>query len=100
MKWGDLVRISDAEIITAAANRVLFFSGKSLAKTMDEGSVCCLKKTPSGSIFHDGESHYSNPFYKVGVEHTVDVTGISFRGNPPSVTDKIRSYDCFRVAEA
>ncbi len=101
VKWNDTVKINDTEIVaTETADRTLLFSGKDLPKTLEEGSVCYLVKTPAGSIFHNGDSHYSNLFYKIGVEHTVDVACLNFGGNPPGVTDKMTSFDCFRVAEA
>lgn len=101
VKWGDSVRVGDTEVIaTETADRTLMFSGKQLPKNMEEGAVCYLIKTPAGSVFHNGDSHYANLFYRIGLEHSIDVALLQFGGNPPGVTDKMTSYDAYRVAEA
>ncbi|MCW4032230.1 MAG: MBL fold metallo-hydrolase [Candidatus Bathyarchaeota archaeon] len=101
VKWGSKVKVKDTEILaTETADRTLLFSGKQLPKDMEEGAVCYLIKTPAGNIFHNGDSHYANMFYRIGKEHKVDVALLQFGQNPPGVTDKMTTHDAYRVAEA
>ncbi|WP_455280508.1 MBL fold metallo-hydrolase [[Eubacterium] cellulosolvens] len=101
LKWGESKKIRDTTIIaTETADRTLLFSGKEPPKKMEDGAVCFLIKTPAGNIFHNGDSHYANLFYKIGLENTIDVALLQFGGNPVGVTDKMTSYDAYRVAEA
>jgi len=101
VKWNDSVRVKDCTVAaTETADKTLLFSGREPPEKMEEGGVCWLVKTPGGNVFHNGDSHYANMFYKLGLENTIDVALIQFGGNPPGVTDKMTSYDAYRVAEA
>lgn len=71
-----------------------------LPDDMDEKAVNYLIKTPGGSIYHSGDSHYSNYYAKHGNDHEIDVALGSFGENPRGVTDKMTSSDILRMGEA
>ncbi len=107
VKPGDVVKVKDVEIlalesfdrtalITAPADQGL--AGR-LPQDMDERAVNYLFKTPGGSLYHSGDSHYSNLYAKHGNEHRIDVALGSFGENPRGVTDKMTSVDILRMAE-
>jgi len=107
VKPGDTVKVKDVEIlalesfdrtalITAPADQGL--SGR-MPQDMDERAVNYLFKTPGGSLYHSGDSHYSNHYAKHGNEHRIDVALGSFGENPRGVTDKMTSVDILRMAE-
>ena len=52
-----------------------------------------LFKTPGGSLYHSGDSHYSNYYAKHGNEHQIDVALGSYGENPRGITDKMTSAD-------
>lgn len=105
---GDSVKIKDVEIavlesfdrtalITAPAD--ISLKGK-LPQDMNAIAVNYLFKTSGGSLYHSGDSHYSNYFAKHGNEHRIDVALGSFGENPRGVTDKMTSIDILRMAES
>jgi L-ascorbate 6-phosphate lactonase len=101
VSWGDSVEVKDSTVMaTETADKSVLFSGREMPKTMEEAAVCWLIQTPAGSIFHVGDTHYANLFYRIGLEHSIDVALVQFGGNPPGVRDKMTPYDAFRVAEA
>lgn len=101
VKPGDKIKIKDTEIVVLeSADRTALFTGRVLPKSMDEVCVTFLIKTPAGNIFHDGDSHYSNLFYKIGQQHEIDVALLNMGENPPGVTDKTPVFECYRIAEA
>ncbi len=67
---------------------------------MDELAVNYLIQTPGGSIYHSGDSHYSNYYAKHGNEYQIDVALGSYGENPRGITDKMTSSDILRMAEA
>ncbi len=67
---------------------------------MDERAVNYLFKTPGGSLYHSGDSHYSNYYAKHGNDHDIDVALGSYGENPRGITDKMTSADILRMAEA
>jgi L-ascorbate 6-phosphate lactonase len=104
---GDSVRIGDIEIlalesfdrtalITAPAGESL--KGK-LPGDMDAKAVNYLFKTPGGTLYHSGDSHYSNHYAKHGNDHQIDVALGSYGENPRGVTDKMTAVDILRMAE-
>jgi L-ascorbate 6-phosphate lactonase len=104
---GDRVKIKDVEIvvlesfdrtaqITAPADVTL--KGKA-PMDMDRMAVNYLFVTPGGSLYHSGDSHYSNYYAKHGNDHKIDVALGSFGENPRGVTDKMTSVDILRMAE-
>ncbi len=66
---------------------------------MFEKAVNYLIKTPGGSIYHAGDSHYSNMFNKHGKEHKVDIALGSYGENPIGMTDKLTANGILRMAE-
>lgn len=107
VKPGDVVKVKDVEIlalesfdrtalITAPADRGL---AGNMPQDMDERAVNYLFKTPGGSLYHSGDSHYSNHYAKHGNEHRIDVALGSYGENPRGVTDKMTSVDILRMAE-
>src|SRR4030042_3017842 len=70
------------------------------AESMSETAGNYLIKTPAGNFYHAGDSHYSNMFFRHGRENDIDVAMISFGDNPSGMTDKMTSYDAYRVAKA
>lgn len=106
---GDSVQVKDIEVvaleafdrtalITASSDDEVF-SGK-LPQDMNEIAVNYLFKTSGGSLYHAGDSHYSNYFAKHGNDHDVDVVIGAFGENPRGITDKVTSVDMLRMAES
>jgi L-ascorbate 6-phosphate lactonase len=107
VKPGDVVRIKDIELVAldsfdrtemVTAPKGVTLAGK-MPQDMDERAVNYLVKTPGGSLYHSGDSHYSNYFAKHGNDHAVDVALGSFGENPRGVTDKMTAVDILRMAE-
>ena len=107
VKPGDVLKIKDVEIvalesfdrtalITAPADQGL--SGR-LPQDMDAKAVNYLFNTPGGSLYHSGDSHYSNHYAKHGNDYRIDVALGSYGENPRGVTDKMTSVDILRMAE-
>lgn len=105
---GDAVRVGDVEILALESfDRTMAITlpkdqsakGK-LPADMDEVAVNYLVKTPGGTLYHSGDSHYSNGYAKHGNEHRIDVALGSFGENPRGVTDKMTASDILRMAEA
>ena len=67
---------------------------------MDEKAVNYLIKTPAGSIYHSGDSHYSIYYAKHGKDYDIDVALGSYGENPIGNQDKMTSIDILRMAEA
>ena len=85
------------ELVTAPDHMVL---KNKPVRNMDELAVNYLIKTPGGSLYHSGDSHYSNGFADHGNRHHIDVALGSFGENPRGMTDKINSADMLRMAES
>lgn len=66
---------------------------------MDERAVNYLIETPGGSVYHSGDSHFSNHYFKHGKEYDIDVAFTSYGKNPPGSTDKMTACDCLRAAQ-
>jgi L-ascorbate 6-phosphate lactonase len=107
VKPGDVVKVGDTEIValesfdrtelvTAAPDEQL--KGK-MPPDMDVRAVNYLFKTPGGTLYHSGDSHYSNYYAKHGNDHKVDVALGSYGENPRGMTDKLTSVDLLRMAE-
>ncbi len=108
MRPGDSVQIGDMEIIaldsfdrtaqiTAPEEEAL---KNQMPQNLDERAVNYLVKTPGGTVYHSGDSHYSNYYAKHGNDFEVDVALGSFGENPRGITDKMPSVDILRMAEA
>lgn len=108
VKPGDVIKVKDITItaleafdrtalITAADDVVL--KGK-LPQDMDEIAVNYLFETSGGSLYHAGDSHYSNQFAKHGNQYKIDVALGAYGENPRGITDKVTSVDMLRMAES
>lgn len=102
---GDVVKVKDIEIVvldsfdrTVLVTAAEDLKGKIL--DMDSNAVNYLIKTPAGSFYHAGDSHYSIRFAKHGKDHQVDVAFGSYGDNPIGNHDKMTSSDMLRMAEA
>jgi L-ascorbate 6-phosphate lactonase len=108
VKPGDVVKIKDAEIIVLDSfDRTALISvpkgvvlNQALPGNMDDRAVNYLIKTPGGSIYHSGDSHYSNYYAKHGNAHSIDVALGSYGENPRGITDKMTASDILRMAES
>lgn len=108
VKPGDVVKIKDTELVAldsfdrtelVTAPVGVTLTGK-LTQEMDDKAVNYLVKTPGGSLYHSGDSHYSNYYAKHGNDHAIDVALGAFGENPRGITDKMTSVDILRMAEA
>jgi len=104
---GDRVTIKDVEIVALESfdRTVLVTAPKGVTlkdrpvQEMDEAAVNYLFTTPGGSLYHSGDSHYSNWYAKHGNDHPIDVALGSYGENPRGMTDKMTSGDLLRMAE-
>lgn len=109
VKPGDTLQIGDVELVVlesfdrtaliTAGNPDDVFEGR-LPDDMDRKAVNYLIRTPGGSIYHSGDSHYSNYYAKHGNEHNIDVALGSYGENPRGITDKMTASDILRMGEA
>jgi L-ascorbate 6-phosphate lactonase len=102
---GDRVRIRDTEILALESfDRTALITDPPAAPgtvpDMNLRAVNYLIRTPGGSIYHSGDSHYSNLYAKHGKEHAIDVALGSFGENPIGITDKMTAVDILRMAES
>lgn len=108
VKPGDVIKVKDITItaleafdrtalITAAEDVVL--KGK-LPQDMDKIAVNYLFDTSGGTLYHAGDSHYSNQFAKHGNQYKIDVALGAYGENPRGITDKVTSVDMLRMAES
>lgn len=104
---GKSVRIKDTEILALDSfDRTAMIteppSGRleGVLVNMDERAVNYLIRTPGGSLYHSGDSHYSNCYAKHGNDYEIDVALGSFGENPRGVTDKMNASDILRMGEA
>lgn len=102
---GDVVKVKDTEIhmVDSFDRTVLVTAEEDLRGKildMDENAVNYIIKTPAGSIYHAGDSHYSIRFAKHGKDHEIDVAFGSYGDNPIGNHDKMTSADILRMAEA
>lgn len=66
---------------------------------MDDRTVNYVIETPGGTLYHSGDSHFSNYYRKHGKEFKIDVALASFGENAPGMTDKLTASDVLRMAE-
>lgn len=107
VKPGKSVKIKDTEILAldsfdrtelVTAPKGVTLKNK-MPQEMDARAVNYLLQTPGGSIYHGGDSHYSNYYAKHGNDHRIDVALGSYGENPRGITDKMTSVDILRMAE-
>ena len=68
--------------------------------TMADKSVNYLIETSGGSLYHAGDSHYSNGFARHGNTYKIDVAVGAYGQNPVGLTDKMSTSDFLRMGEA
>ena len=108
MKPGDVHRLKDVEIVAVESfDRTALITAPPKGSLkgvfpdfMDSKAVNYVIKTPGGTLYHSGDSHYSNYYAKHGNDHDIDVALGSFGENPRGITDKMTSSDILRMAEA
>ena len=107
MKPGKSVKVGDMEILALESfDRTAMITTppdgdlKGVITDLDEKAVNYLITTPGGTIYHSGDSHYSNYYAKHGNDHKIDVALGSFGENPRGITDKMTSVDILRMAES
>jgi L-ascorbate 6-phosphate lactonase len=108
VKPGDTVKVKDIEITAVESfDRTILVTAPPagdirgrLTDDMDERAVNYVIKTPSGTVYHSGDSHYSNGYAKHGNEFEIDVAFGAYGENPRGVTDKMTSSDILRMGEA
>ena len=107
VKPGDSVKLKDTELIVldsfdrtelVTAPKGVTLKGK-MPQDMTLKAVNYLIKTPGGTIYHSGDSHYSNWYAKHGNDYDIDVALASYGENPRGMTDKMTSVDILRMAE-
>lgn len=109
VKPGDEVKIKDINVVALEAfdrtalvtceDPEVMLKGK-MPQDMDQIAVNYLFETSGGSLYHAGDSHYSNMFAKHGNEHKIDVCLGAYGENPRGITDKVTSVDMLRMAES
>lgn len=108
IKPGQTVKVKDIEITAVesfdrtelvTAPEGVTLKGK-LPDDMDEKAVNYVIKTPGGTLYHSGDSHYSNYYAKHGNDYDIDVALGSFGENPRGITDKLTASDMLRMGEA
>ena len=106
VKPGDVVKVKDTEIIVVDSfdRTCLVTNDEDVRRVcptdMDEKAVNYIIKTPAGSIYHSGDSHYSTYYAKHGKDYDIDVALGSYGENPIGNQDKMTSVDILRMAEA
>lgn len=104
---GDVIRIKDLEITAVDSfDRTALITCPAPEKAegvcptdMDDRAVSYVIRTPGGTLYHSGDSHFSNGYFKHGRDYDIDVALASFGENPPGLTDKMTSSDVLRMAE-
>ena len=102
---GDIVRIRDCEIHAVDSfDRTCLVTAQEDIRgvcpaDMDEKAVNYVIKTPAGSIYHSGDSHYCTYYAKHGKDYEIDVALGSYGENPVGNQDKMTSIDILRMAE-
>lgn len=108
VKPGDSIKIKDVEICALDSfDRTAMITADNgetfkdrLPDNIDLKAVNYLIKTPGGTLYHSGDSHYSNYYAKHGNDYQIDVALGSFGENPRGITDKMTSSDILRMAES
>ena len=107
VKPGDVVSIGDCEIyVLESFDRTALVTAPPLGDIrgrfvddMDERAVNYLVKTPGGTFYHAGDSHFSDYYLRHGKKFDVDVAVAPFGENPIGITDKMTSSDVLRMAQ-
>ncbi|MBS7649889.1 MAG: MBL fold metallo-hydrolase [Candidatus Bathyarchaeia archaeon] len=100
MKPGDRYSVKDATIKATKSTDFCALRGGEVkpGKTIDEVALNYLIETPSGNVYHAGDSSYHDYYFRVGYENKIDIALINCGNSPPSFTDKMSFADAARVA--
>ena len=107
LNLGDVYTFKDVEVTAVEAfDRTALITmppggdmrGK-MPPDMNERALNYVIKTPGGTVYHTGDSHFSDRYFKHGKDHDIDVCFTAYGENAPGATDKITASDCLRVAE-
>ncbi|MGQ9544042.1 MAG: MBL fold metallo-hydrolase [Candidatus Bathyarchaeia archaeon] len=100
MKPGDKYEVKDAIIKATKSTDFCALRGGEAkpGKTIDEVALNYLIETPSGNVYHAGDSSYHDYYFRVGYENKIDIALINCGNSPPSFTDKMSFADAARVA--
>ena len=99
VKPGDVVKIKDTQIIVVDSfDRTCLVTNDEDVRgkcptDMDEKAVNYIIKTPAGSVYHSGDSHYSTYYAKHGKDYDIDVALGSYGENPAGNQDKMTSVE-------
>ena len=92
---GQEIKVNDVNVVAFGSNRANYsddpentFKGK-MPQDMNELAVNYLFETSGGTVYHAGDSHYSNLFAKHGNQYAIDVCLGAYGENPRGITDKI-----------
>jgi len=103
---GDTLTIKDCKIhVVESFDRTALVTAppagplEGIIPDMDERAVNFVFETPGGTLYHSGDSHFSNYYRKHGLDHDIDVALGSFGENPLGITDKMTACDILRMAE-
>lgn len=107
LRPGESVKIKDTEIIALESFdrsiELTPYPGEETINnskyTIDDKALNYLIKTPAGSIYHAGDSHYSNYYAKHGNDYKIDIALGAYGHNPRGITDKMTASDILRMAE-
>lgn len=107
VKPGDKVKVGDITIIAVDSfDRTALVTappkGSIIGRfpgDMDERAVNYVIETPGGTIYHAGDSHFSDYYLKHGKDYKIDVALCAFGENPKGISDKMTSSDVLRCAE-
>lgn len=107
VKPGDVLNFKDIEIVVLDSfDRTALVTAPPLGSIvgrfpgdMDERAVNYLIKTPGGSFYHSGDSHFSDYTLRHGKMYDIDVAIAAFGENPKGISDKITASDVLRMAD-
>jgi len=100
VKPGDNHKIKDTVIKVTKSTDFCALRGGEVkpGKKIDDVAINYLIETPSGNIYHTGDSSYHDFYFRVGAENKVDIAMINCGDSPLSFTDKMSFADAARVA--
>ena len=107
VKPGDVLKFKDIEIyVVESFDKTALVTAPPygdirgrFVDDMDERAVNYLIKTPGGTFYHSGDSHFSNYTVKHGKTFDIDVAVAPFAENPIGIADKLTASDVLRMAE-
>ncbi len=107
VKPGDVLKFKDTEIhVLESFDKTCLVTAPPMGSIvgrlpddMDERSVNYLIKTPGGTFYHSGDSHFSNYTLRHGKHFDIDVAVAPYGENPRGISDKVSASDILRLGE-